>query len=84
MPILYVREVPEDVYRELQARAQKNGRSLNAEALEILHSAAMRSRGETPITDRLRELAREINLPPDAPKPEDVIRAARDAADRGL
>jgi plasmid stability protein len=76
---LYVRNVPQGVYRSLRARAKENGRSINAEALEILTTAADRARRERPITDRLREIAREINLPADAPKPEDLIRADRDS-----
>jgi hypothetical protein len=44
-----------------------------------LTTAADRARRERPITDRLREIAREINLPADAPKPEDLIRADRDS-----
>jgi plasmid stability protein len=76
---LYVRNVPQGVYRSLRERARENGRSINAEALEILIAAADRARRERPITDRLREIAREINLPADAPKPEDLIRADRDS-----
>ena len=78
MATLYVRNVPPDVYRRLRVRARENGRSVNAEALEILAAAAARTRREKPIVDRLREIAREINLPPDAPRPEDLIRADRE------
>lgn len=79
MATLYVRNVPQGVYRRLQARARQNGRSVNAEALEILAAATARRQREIPITDRLREIAREINLPADAPKPEDLIRADRES-----
>jgi hypothetical protein len=34
------------------------------------------------ITDRLAELAAEINLPPDAPRPEDIIGQERERAGR--
>lgn len=81
MATLHVRNVPEEVYESLRARAQRNGRSINAEALAILEAIAVRDRSETPITDRLREIARQINLPPDAPRPEDIIRELRDADD---
>jgi len=74
---LYVRNVPAEIYRSLQARAKAHGRSLNAEALEILEEAATRS-SDTPITDRLFALAREINLPPDAPSAVDLINEGRD------
>jgi plasmid stability protein len=75
---LYVRNVPADVYEGLRERARRNGRSLNGEALEILARASRRT-DATWISDRLAEIARRINLPPDAPKPEDLIREDRDS-----
>jgi plasmid stability protein len=82
MLTLYLRNVPTDVYRRLQDRARRNSRSLNAEALDMLTAAAARVPGETAIVDRLREMAREINLPPDVPKPEELIRQDRERDDR--
>jgi plasmid stability protein len=82
MPTLYVRNVPTNVYRRLQARARRNSRSLNAESLDILSAAAAREPRETAIVDRLREIAREIDLPPDAPKPEKLVRQDRERDDR--
>jgi plasmid stability protein len=75
---LYVRDVPERLYKQLRARARRKGRSLNAEVLEIIDEAVLRELSSAEITERLAELAAEINLPPDAPKPEEIIRAARD------
>lgn len=77
MATLYVRNVPVDVYEGLRERARRNGRSLNSEALEILARASRRT-DAIGISDRLAEIARRINLPPDAPKPEDLIREDRD------
>lgn len=77
---LYVRNVPEAVYERLRRRARRSGRSVNAEALEILAEAADEE-GATPIVDRLEEIAKTIKLPAGAPKPEDVIRELRDADD---
>ena len=82
VPTLYVRNVPRDVYRRLQDRARRNSRSLNAEALDILSAAAAPEPSETAIVDRLREIAREIDLRPDAPKPEELIRQDRERDDR--
>jgi plasmid stability protein len=62
----------------LQARARRNGRSLNAEVLELIDEAVLRELTSDEITDRLAELAAEIDLPPDAPRPEDIIREERD------
>lgn len=36
MPILTLRNVPEDVYERLKAQAATNRRSLNSEAVEVL------------------------------------------------
>jgi plasmid stability protein len=79
---LHVRNVPQDVYDALRRRAARTGRSLNAVALEILDAAAAREErrdSQTPITDALRRLAYKIDLPPDAPRPEELIRRMRDA-----
>jgi plasmid stability protein len=75
---LYVRDVPEKLYKRLRARARRNGRSLNAEVLELIDEALLRELTSDEITDRLAELAAEIDLPPDAPRPEDIIRQERD------
>ncbi len=78
MATLYVRNVPENVYARLRERARRNGRSVNAEALEVLAEAADQET-ETPITDRLEQIARKIKLGPGDPMPEDLIREARDS-----
>ncbi len=78
MATLYVRDVPEKLYKRLRARARRNGRSLNAEVLELIDDAVLRELTSDEITDRLAELAAEIDLPPDAPRPEDIIRQERD------
>jgi plasmid stability protein len=75
---LYVRDVPEKLYKRLRARARRNGGSLNAEVLELIDEAVLRELTSDEITDRLAELAAEIDLPPDAPRPEDIIRQERD------
>ena len=75
---LYVRDVPEKLDKRLRARARRNGRSLNAEVLELIDEAVLRELSSDEITERLAELAAEIDLPPDAPRPEDVIREERD------
>jgi len=74
---LYVRDVPEKLYKRLQARARRNGRSLNAELLQLIDEAVLRELTSDEITNRLEELAAEIDLPSDAPRPEDIIREER-------
>ncbi len=79
MPTLHLRNVPATVYERLRRRAKQNGRSMNAEAVALLEEAVERERRSGTITEELRRLAREINLPPDAPKPEEIIRQDRDS-----
>jgi plasmid stability protein len=75
---VYLRNVPPSVYAALKKRASRNGRSLNAEVIRVLEEVAEHEGRQTRITDELRRLAAEIKLPPDAPKPEDIIREERD------
>ncbi len=79
VPTLYVRDVPEPLYKRLRARARRNGRSLNAEVLEILEEVADRETDAESITQRLAEIAAEVDWPPDAPTPEQLIREDRDS-----
>lgn len=81
MATLHVRNVPEEVYESLRASARRNGRSISAEAIAILEDAAAHEQSATPITDALREIAKRITLPPDAPTAEEMIRELRDADD---
>jgi plasmid stability protein len=79
VPTLHLRNVPAEVYERLRRRAKQNGRSMNAEAVALLEEAVEREERTGSITDELRRLAQEINLPPDAPRPEDIIRQDRDS-----
>jgi antitoxin FitA len=83
MPTLYIRNVPPEVYDALRARAKREGRSVNAEALVILEQMAEgEPRRRTPLVERFRRLAESIDYPADAPRPEEIIRRARDAGSR--
>ena len=79
MPALHVRNVPEDVVEALRERARTNGRSLNAELVALLAEGARRPRERGILTKQLAEIAARVNLPPDAPRPEDLIREDRDS-----
>lgn len=79
VPTLHIRNLPEPVYDKLKRRAVENHRSLNAEVLALLNAELEEERREGEITRRLRKLAYEINLPADAPKPEEILRELRDS-----
>jgi plasmid stability protein len=76
---LYVRDLPERLYERLRSRARRNGRSVNAEVIHVLQDVIERERDAELITRKLAQHAKEINLPSDAPKPEDIIREERDS-----
>ncbi|RDK09226.1 FitA-like ribbon-helix-helix domain-containing protein [Cupriavidus lacunae] len=61
MPILTVRNVPDDVHRALCARALQNGRTVEAELIEILADAVL-SAGRLQLGDALAALGRELGL----------------------
>jgi plasmid stability protein len=84
VPTLHLRNVPAGVYERLRRRAKQNGRSMNAEAVALLEEAVERKERAGTITDELRRLAYKINLPEDAPRPEEIVREIRDAPPRGL
>jgi plasmid stability protein len=77
VPALHVRDVPSQVYEWLRARASRNRRSINREAISILERELERERAGSELMRRLDEL--RIDLPPDAPQPETLIREDRDS-----
>lgn len=81
---LHVRNVPDDVYVALRARADREGRSMSAEVIAILRRTLLRRRDPDELIADLRTLRERAPLPPGAPKPEDLIREDRDARSRGL
>jgi plasmid stability protein len=79
MPTLHLRNVPTKIYERLRRRAKQNGRSMNAEAVALLEDAVEREDRTGSITAELRRLANTINLPPDAPRAEEIIRQDRES-----
>jgi len=79
MATLHLRNVPTKIYERLRRRAKQNGRSMNAEAVALLEDAVEREDRTGSITAELRRLANKINLPPDAPRAEEIIRQDRES-----
>jgi plasmid stability protein len=75
---LYVRDVPAPTLNQLRARARSNGRSLNAEVLEILDEVTSRGDAEL-IAQRLEALAARIGVPANTSRVEDLIREDRES-----
>lgn len=78
VPTLNIRNVPERVVATLKRRAKENSRSLNAEVVQALKDYDERHTHTDELLRQLEEFRAEFVLPEDAPKPEDVIREARD------
>jgi len=79
MPAVHIRDVDDNVLATLREIARENSRSLNAELVATLEERAAEHRQRGEMTRRLAEIADRVRLPPNAPKPEDLIRADRDS-----
>ena len=85
VPTLNIRNVPAEVVAALKRRARRNARSLNAEVVDALRESVTDERHRRSVRERLYELREDGPLLPDsAPKPEDVIREARDERAREI
>lgn len=84
MATLHIRNVPQAVYEALRSRAERSGRSLNAEVIETLEASTMSETDAELLLTRLDELRREWLAPSDLPKPEELIRQAREERTRHL
>lgn len=82
MATLYVRNVPADLYAEIQRWAAESGRSVNAEMIDLLTQAADRRRSQAEWWAKLQELRTRITPVEGPPWPEDLIRRDRDLGHR--
>lgn len=84
LPTLYIRNVPTEVYEALKARAKREGRSVNAEALKILEDVADQEPDPRVLVAELWELSKELERLPGDPTAEEVIRILRDSGEEAL
>jgi plasmid stability protein len=79
VPTLYIRNVPPEVYEALKARAKREGRSVNAQALVALEEIAEEERGQQAI-DSFLEIAERVRKtrPPGGPTAAEIVRQMRD------
>ncbi len=64
MPMLTVRNIPEEVHRALRARAAQHGQSMEAEVREILESATS-PQGRVKLGSLLADMGRQARLTED-------------------
>jgi hypothetical protein len=78
MPIIQIRDVPDDVYQGVAAAARAEQRSLSQQAVVELRRA-LGLRGADQVAAAVAELrASGRRLPPQAARPEDLLRDDRD------
>ncbi|MGO6711462.1 FitA-like ribbon-helix-helix domain-containing protein [Rhizobium leguminosarum] len=76
---LLIRDVPDAIKRQLQESAQRNGRSLSEEAIEIMRRQIAVERSRASAGQRLRSLMSEERLSEDE---VEAIAASRHERDR--
>jgi plasmid stability protein len=81
---LHVRNVPSEIYDALRDRAAREGRSMNSEVIAILRRSLGSRRDPEDLISDLRRFRERVQLAPDAPRPEELIREDRDAGHRSL
>jgi plasmid stability protein len=76
MASLHVRNVPDEIVKQLKLRAARHGRSTEAEHREILRQAVSGEKGDAfeELAARLRKLTEGRHLTPS----EDLVREGRD------
>ena len=75
---LYVRNVPPELYAELQRWANEAGRSVNAEVLAVLEREAAQRGQRAEFERKLAAYRRRYKPLQGPPWPEDLIREDRD------
>ncbi len=76
MPILHIRNVPDELYRRLKARAEREKRSLSAEVTVLLNEAL--SHDVTQQADLLDTIRRRRSFSPAAANAPDSLALLRE------
>jgi plasmid stability protein len=79
MPVLHVRNVPQELYTRLQRRAEAQRRSLSAEVITLL-DWALEETGRTPETTLASIRRRRFFAPADAGAPDSTHLLREDRA----
>ena len=64
MAVLHVREIPDQLYRQVQKMAQAQGRSLSAEVIAILEAAVQQQESRARFARMMEDIGRDIWTPP--------------------
>jgi hypothetical protein len=77
MATLYVRNIPAELYAELQRWAGDSGRSVNAEVIDLLGRETARRRQRSDWWSKFEEMRARFEPVEGPPWPEDIIRGFR-------
>jgi predicted DNA-binding protein len=78
MATLYVREIPDEIYRTAQRLAEEQGRSLSAYVITILERAIRDDEAHRRSVEALEAIRRDRrSLPPDGPDVVTLLRKMR-------
>jgi plasmid stability protein len=84
VPAIHVRNVPAEVVDRLKARAKRNGRSLNAEIVDLLQTAAENEREPGWIARRLAEIHEKYPIRGEPLDAAELIRQGHEERDRAI
>lgn len=77
MPTLHVRNVPEDLYERIRARAQDKSRSITAEVIQLLQRALSdNEQGQAKVLERIQR--RRFFRPEDVNAPDSTAMLRQD------
>lgn len=84
MPAIHVRNVPADVVERLKRRAKLNGRSLNAEIVDVLGASVEGDREPGWIARRIAEIHEKYPPPSEPLDAAELIRQGHEERDRRI
>jgi hypothetical protein len=82
VPNFHLRGLRPELHDALRARAESNGRSVNAEIVSILEEAVATAQDRQALLRDLRRFRRRVRVDADAEAIEHLLRQARDERDR--
>jgi plasmid stability protein len=84
VPAIHVRNVPADVVERLKQRAKRNGRSLNAEIVDVLEQSVEGDREPGWIARRIAEIHEKYPRPGEPIDAAKLIREGHEERDRRI
>ncbi len=78
MPILHVRNVPDDLYEQIRRQAQEQNRSISAQVVYLLERAVLESpQAQRQVLENIRRRRFSFPIRPDVPDSLNLLRQDR-------